>query len=85
MRGRLLAHGRRRRRKGARGWFLSRCEGQSTVEYLLLLTAFAAMIGAFGLMWHAARDGVLVSHATDAASHSLGGDITKALKDIVEF
>lgn len=43
------------------------------------------MIGTFGLMWHAARDGVLVSHATDAASHSLGGDITKALKDIVEF
>lgn len=85
MRGRLLAHGRGGRQKGARGWLLTRSDGQSTVEYLLLLVAFLAMLGAFGLMWRAAQGGVLVSLAREAASHSLGEGVVGALKDVAEF
>ena len=48
------------------------CRGQSTVEYLLVLAAFVAAIGALGLLWHAGRDGVLVGLATASASHGTG-------------
>ncbi|QOY61525.1 hypothetical protein INP52_02030 [Thermophilibacter immobilis] len=59
--------------------------GQSTLEYLLVLVAFVAMVGALGLLWHAARDGRLVELARDAASHGAGQGAPALLKDIVEF
>ena len=59
--------------------------GQSTLEYLLLLVAFVAMIGALALLWHAARDGRLLSLAADAASHGAGGGAVPLLKDVLEF
>ena len=83
-----MAHGRRRRRAliawprrpGAAG-----DAGQSTLEYLLLLVAFVAMVGALALLWHAARDGRLLALATDAASHGSGGGAVSMLKDVLEY
>lgn len=59
--------------------------GQSTLEYLLMLVAFIAMIGALALLWHAARDGRLLALATDAASHGSGAGAVSMLKDVLEY
>ena len=47
--------------------------GQSSVEYALVLLAFASVLGAFACIWHAGRRGALLERATEAASHQLGG------------
>ncbi len=62
-----------------------RCSGQSTLEYLLVLVAFVALVAAFGAMWHAAREGTLVGLATASASHGMGQGVVAALKDLVVF
>lgn len=59
--------------------------GQSTLEYLLVLCAFVTAVGALGLMWHAARDGVLLDKAAAAAPHGMEGGVVSVLKDAVEF
>lgn len=81
-----MAHGRRRRRALSRrpGGRPGR-SGQSTLEYLLLLAAFVAMVGALALLWRAARDGTLLSLATAAASHGSGGGAVALLKDVLAF
>lgn len=54
----------------------SRCDadwarqGQSTLEYALVLTAFLAMIVVLGAMATAFRDGLLLRQAQQAASHT---------------
>lgn len=82
-----MAHGRRRRRvlrrRGGPGG--PRGAGQSTLEYLLMLVAFIAMIGALALVWHAARDGRLLDLASGAASHGAGGSGVAMLKDVLQF
>ena len=83
-----MAHGRRRRRalrEGARRTASPGRSGQSTLEYLLMLVAFIAMIGALALLWHAARDGRLLALATDAASHGSGAGAVPMLKDVLEY
>lgn len=59
--------------------------GQSTVEYLLVLVAFLAVITTMGLLWHGVRDGALVDGATRAASHGAGGGTVSLLKDVVGY
>ena len=59
--------------------------GQSTLEYLLMLVVFIAMIGALALLWHAVRDGRLLALATDAASHGSGAGAVPMLKDVLEY
>ena len=80
-----MAHGRRRRGALRGGQRRTRRSGQSTLEYLLLLVAFVAMVGALALLWHAARDGRLLALATDAASHGSGGGTVSMLKDVLEY
>ena len=80
-----MAHGRRRRGALRGGQRRTRRSGQSTLEYLLLLVAFVAMVGALALLWHAARDGRLLELSVDAASHSSGGGMTSLLKDVLEY
>ncbi|HJA28134.1 MAG TPA: hypothetical protein IAA15_00980 [Candidatus Olsenella pullicola] len=50
-----------------------------------MLSAFLAAIAALALLWHAARDGGLVTLATDAASHGAGGGIVPLLKDVLGY
>lgn len=45
--------------------------GQSTVEYVLVLTAFLAMILAFGALWNVLSEGLVVDHAIQSASHNM--------------
>ena len=78
-----LAHGRRRRRAGARG-DLGRL-GQSTVEYLVILAALVSAVIALGLLWHAGRDGALVGLATASASHGAGQGTVALLKDVLGY
>lgn len=47
--------------------------GQSTVEYAVVLCAFLALVTALGALWHAGRDGKLLSIAIQAASHLCSG------------
>lgn len=47
--------------------------------------ALAAVCCGLAAMWHAARDGALLSKATAAASHSLGSGVVVALKDILGY
>lgn len=62
------------------GWW---CRGQSSVEYALVVMALAAMVGALACLWHAGRDGTLLSLAVRASSHQLGGgDPVGSLKDL---
>lgn len=59
--------------------------GQSTLEYLLVLLGFMAMIAALALVWHAVRDGRLLALATGAASHGSGQGAAALLKDVAAF
>lgn len=61
------------------------CSGQSTLEYLVVLAAFMAVVSALALMWRMAADGRLVSLAVDAASHGAGGGAVSLLKDVAVF
>lgn len=46
-------------------------EGQSTVEYAIVLGAFLAIAIALGALWRAMDDGTFLEHALSAASHHL--------------
>lgn len=78
-----MAYGRRRRR--CRGSLIRSRSGQSTLEYMLVLLAFMAMVCALALVWHAARDGRLLALATGAASHGAGQGAVALLKDVAAF
>ena len=45
-------------------------EGQSTIEYALVLLAFLSMLVALSVVWGAAREGRLLRIARDASSHN---------------
>lgn len=61
-------------------------DGQSTVEYAIVLFAFLAMLAALAALWESARDGTLADIAKGAASHGLSRGLTlDALRDIALF
>lgn len=61
-------------------------DGQSTVEYALVLVAFLAAMLALGAVWHSARDGGLQRLAERAASHAMASaQATAGFVDIVLF
>lgn len=71
----------RARAEGAR-----RTSGQSTLEYALVLLAFASTIAALGLMWRVSRSGRLVDGVREAASHDMGSGIDIGLlQDVTAF
>lgn len=62
------------------------CRGQSTVEYVLVLSAFLAMLLALGAVWEAAGAGDLARLGESASSHSLSGEgMLGGMRDIVLF
>lgn len=79
------SHGRERRRGGV-GWIGTRDDqGQSTLEYALVLISFLALVVALGAVWHAARDGRFVTLAVESASHSLSAGLVAVLQDVLAF
>lgn len=64
---------------------LSGVSGQSTVEYLVVLGAFVAMLAALALLWRSGRDGTLVGLATGAASHGAEQGSVGMLKDVTGY
>ncbi|MGN0035442.1 MAG: hypothetical protein ACI364_06915 [Coriobacteriales bacterium] len=70
--------------RSGRGTFRApaRDAGQATVEYLLVGLVLMASIVAGGLLWHVARDGAFVSHATTSASHATGATDLGAVGDV---
>lgn len=59
--------------------------GQASVEYALVLLAFVASFVALAAIWHAARDGLLLERARDAASHSFASGLLDASKDFLLY
>lgn len=55
--------------------------GQGTVEYALVLFAFAAVVGGISALAGLFGDGAVASHALSSASHGLGsaGGVADAL------
>lgn len=63
-----------------------RDDGQSTLEYALVLLAFLSTILALGAIWHASRDGRLVGLAREAGSHGIVSGISVGLlQDVTTF
>ena len=56
--------------------------GQSTVEYVLVLVAFAVVIAGLCALAKALQGGSLVDHALVTASHHLQGDPVAAALDL---
>ncbi len=81
---RHVAHGLRRRGRAVTRAVADEA-GQSTLEYLLTLVAFVAMVVALGFIWHAARDGRLLGIAIEVASHGSGRGGLTLLQDVVEY
>ena len=59
--------------------------GQSTVEYLLVLMAFLAIVLALGSVWHAAQDGRLAELARDASSHVFEEGFVGMAQDLLAY
>ena len=45
--------------------------GQATVEYVVVLAAFACLVAGLGALWRVFESGMVVDHALLAASHHL--------------
>lgn len=58
--------------------------GQSSVEYALISAAFISIVVGLGLLSNLLSDGVVVSHAIDAASHGIK-DIVGGAADVFSF
>ena len=54
-----------------RGGKLCREDGQSTVEYALVVVAFLSILLALGVLWHSGRRGALLERAIDAHKDAL--------------
>ena len=59
--------------------------GQSTLEYAIVLFAFLSMVIALITLWHAARSGLWVQAAVDAASHALRSGFATTFKDVLLY
>ncbi len=66
-------------------WAVRGTRGQSTLEYLLIMSAFAVLVAALALLWRTAQAGKLQEIAVAAASHSSGEGVVAALKDVLGY
>lgn len=68
------------------GELRTQTNGQSSVEYALVLVALLAMVLALGAVWAAAREGGLMRLGERAASHAVAGSgALGGIRDIVLF
>ena len=57
--------------------------GQASVEYALVILAFAWILVSLGILWSAGRDGALLNRAVRSSSHQMGGeDALGSLRDV---
>ena len=56
--------------------------GQSTVEYVVVLSALLAVVVGLGALVHLFADGTVANHAVFSASHQVGGESLGAVLDI---
>ncbi len=59
--------------------------GQSTLEYLLIMSAFAALVAGLAALWRTAQAGKLQEIAVAASSHSAAEGVVAALKDVLGY
>ncbi len=59
--------------------------GQSTLEYLLIMSAFAALVVGLAALWRCAQAGKLQEIAIAATSHSAAEGVVAALKDVLGY
>ena len=62
--------------------FSSNQQGQSTVEFALVLAVSLVVFSALGLFWRVFEQGVVIEHALSAASHHFQGANPGVLFDI---
>ncbi len=56
--------------------------GQATVEFALVVTAFLIIVVVLALLWHQIQDGLFVEHALAAASHHVGLAMPGSIADV---
>lgn len=79
--------------KGARSAGRRRClqmystreQGQGTMEYMVVVVAFLAMICALGALFRAFAEGTVVQDSVSAASHTTAQGVLGDLQDILLY
>ena len=56
--------------------------GQSTVEYAVVMAAFAVVLAGAAALLHAIQSGVFIDHALSVASHHVAGVVPATIADI---
>ena len=56
--------------------------GQSTVEYAVIMAAFAVVLAGLAAFLHAFQGGMFVDHALSVASHHVTGAVPATIADI---
>ena len=59
--------------------------GQATVEFALVLFAFLAFVAGLGALCDFGRSGALAEHASESASHTIGGSDVGAWADVLAY
>lgn len=78
-------------RKGALWANIRRClhsereQGQGTMEYMVVVVAFLAMICALGALFRAFAEGTVVQDSVSAASHTTAQGVLGDLQDILLY
>lgn len=78
----LLASNRRFGHIGYLRSLIHEAQGQSTVEYALVVSGFLVVFLAMGLMHHAISSGLFVEHALMSASHVITNVPDGVLRDV---
>lgn len=63
--------------------FRSDQQGQSTVEFALVLAASLVVFSALGLFWRVFEQGIVIEHVLSAASHHFQGANPGVLLDVL--
>lgn len=64
---------------------LTCCDGQSTVEFALVLAGCLAVVIGLGALAGTVQDGLFVDHAVFSASHHVQGDPLGSVLDVLLF
>lgn len=56
--------------------------GQSTIEYAVIMAAFAVILAGLAALLHAMQSGIFIEHALSVASHHVGSVVPAVVADI---